>query len=99
MPKSTSITIVTLLLVSCTVTSILNATEVTKLTPKNWDDFVPAGKEVDAIYGDYAIRNDVLTAIIAQPKQSLGSLVLRAVQHPAYPLPAAMVTRSKLETE
>ena len=70
MPKSTSITIVTLLLVSCTVTSILNATEVTKLTPKNWDDFVPAGKEVDAIYGDYAIRNDVLTAIIAQPKQS-----------------------------
>jgi hypothetical protein len=69
MPKKTSITIVTLLLFSCAITSI-NATEVTKLTPKNWDDFVPAGKEVDAIYGDYAIRNDVLTAIIAQPKQS-----------------------------
>ena len=69
MPKKTSITVVTLLLFSCAITSI-NATEVTKLTPKNWDDFVPAGKEVDAIYGDYAIRNDVLTAIIAQPKQS-----------------------------
>lgn len=70
MSKTTPITIVTLVLFAGAVTSIINATEIAKLTAKNWDDFVPAGKEVDAIYGDYAIRNDVLTAIIAQPKQS-----------------------------
>ncbi|MFP6587151.1 MAG: hypothetical protein VB814_05855, partial [Pirellulaceae bacterium] len=69
MSSTTSIAIVTLLLFSCVVTAVGNATEVTRLTPKNWDDFVPAGKEVDAIYGDYAIRNQVLTAIIAQPKR------------------------------
>jgi len=40
---------------------------VEQLTPENWDKYVPAGKEVDAIYGDYVLRNDVLTAIIAQP--------------------------------
>ena len=45
----------------------LSAAEVTRLTPENWDEYVPAGKEIDAIYGDYVIRNDVLTAIIAQP--------------------------------
>ncbi len=45
----------------------VNATEVEQLTAGNWDKYVPAGKEVDAIYGDYVIRNDVLTAIIAQP--------------------------------
>ena len=69
MPKITSILTVTLLLLSCAFTSIVTAAEVTRLTPKNWDEFVPAGKEVDAIYGDFAIRNDMLTAIIAQPKQ------------------------------
>ena len=45
----------------------LNGAEVEQLTPENWDKYVPAGKEVDAIYGDYVLRNDVLTAIIAQP--------------------------------
>ena len=44
------------------------AAEVVQLTPRNWDQYVPQGKEIDAIYGDYVIRNDVLTAVIAQPK-------------------------------
>ena len=44
-----------------------SAVEIDQLTPANWDRYVPAGKEVDAIYGDYVIKNDVLTAIIAQP--------------------------------
>ena len=69
MPRTTTVTIARLLLFSLAFTSVGNATEVTKLTPRNWDKYVPQGKEVDAIYGDYAIRNDVLTAIIAQPKQ------------------------------
>ena len=31
----------------------LNGAEVEQLPPENWDKYVPAGKEVDAIYGDY----------------------------------------------
>lgn len=41
--------------------------EVHQLTPANWDELIPAGKEVDAIYGDYVLRNDILTAVIANP--------------------------------
>ena len=37
------------------------------LTPVTWDGVVPAGKEVDCIYGDIVLRNDQLTAIIANP--------------------------------
>lgn len=37
------------------------------LTPTNWDDVVPSGKEVDAIYGDIVLRNDQLVAVIANP--------------------------------
>ncbi|MEC9096039.1 MAG: hypothetical protein VX776_05360, partial [Planctomycetota bacterium] len=44
-----------------------HAVEVKQLTEDNWADYIPAGKEIDAIYGDYVIRNEVLTAIIAQP--------------------------------
>ena len=38
------------------------------LSPESWDTFVPSGKEVDAIYGDVALVNGHLTAVIAQPK-------------------------------
>ncbi|MBI1346053.1 hypothetical protein GC163_07165 [bacterium] len=41
--------------------------EVVQLTPENWESYCPAGKEIDAIYGDYVLRNDYLTAVIAQP--------------------------------
>ena len=44
-----------------------HAVEVKQLTEDNWADYIPAGEEMDAIYGDYVIRNEVLTAIIAQP--------------------------------
>ncbi len=37
------------------------------LDEQNWDEFAPAGKEVDAIYGDIVLRNDHLVAVIAQP--------------------------------
>ncbi|MCA9064776.1 MAG: CehA/McbA family metallohydrolase [Planctomycetaceae bacterium] len=38
-----------------------------QLTESNWDQLVPAGKEVDAIYGDFALRNQHIRAVIAQP--------------------------------
>jgi hypothetical protein len=37
------------------------------LNEANWDDACPEGKEVDAIYGDYVLKNRHLTAVIAQP--------------------------------
>lgn len=42
-------------------------TEVVQLTEENYLQYVPVGKEVDAIYGDWVLRNDRVTAIIANP--------------------------------
>ena len=41
-----------------------------KLNDQNYDRLVPQGKEVDAIYGDYALRNQHVKAIIADPLPS-----------------------------
>lgn len=41
--------------------------EIAQLSAKNWDELVPAGKEVDAIYGDFVLKNNYLTAVVAQP--------------------------------
>lgn len=60
----------TLLLILAAVARPVNGTDWVQLTPKNWDEYVPAGKEVDAIYGDYALRNDKIVAIIAKPDPS-----------------------------
>jgi hypothetical protein len=43
------------------------ATELTVLSPESWDRVVPEGKEVDAIYGDLALTNAYLSAVVAQP--------------------------------
>jgi hypothetical protein len=43
------------------------AAEFAVLSPDNWDEFVPRGKEVDAIYGDFVLRNELIVAVIAQP--------------------------------
>ncbi|MEX2216132.1 MAG: CehA/McbA family metallohydrolase [Phycisphaeraceae bacterium] len=44
--------------------SPLPATEVITLDASNYDATVPAGKEVDAIYGDTVLRNDKIVAVI-----------------------------------
>jgi len=44
--------------------------QIARLNAENWDTFAPRGKEVDAIYGDVVLRNDHLTAVIAQPLAS-----------------------------
>ena len=41
--------------------------EVHVLSSSNWDQFIRDGKEVDAIYGDYVLRNKMVQAVIAQP--------------------------------
>ncbi len=45
----------------------LSAAELVRLSPANWDAYVPAGKEVDCIYGDYVLRNELIVAVIAEP--------------------------------
>lgn len=44
-----------------------SAAEIAVLNEATWSEFVPAGKEVDAIYGDIVLRNDKLVAVIANP--------------------------------
>lgn len=51
----------------CLLTLPAAGAELVQLDEKNWDAFVPAGKEVDAIYGDYVLRNEYVVAVIAQP--------------------------------
>ncbi len=55
-----------LLLITSRGDSIL-ATELLRVTASNYDKIVPSGKEVDAIYGDYVLRNDKVSAVLAQP--------------------------------
>jgi hypothetical protein len=43
------------------------AAERITLRADNWDSLVPQGKEVDCIYGDVVLQNDVLVAIIGRP--------------------------------
>lgn len=47
----------------------LPATEIIKLTPENYDQVVPVGKEVDANYGDWVLRNRHVVAVIANPRE------------------------------
>ncbi len=45
------------------------ATELIRITAQNVESIVPLGKEVDAIIGDWVLRNDQIVAVIAQPTQ------------------------------
>lgn len=46
---------------------LLWATELLRLTPKNFESIHPQGKESDCIHGDWVLRNEYLVAAIAQP--------------------------------
>ncbi|MCH9022240.1 MAG: hypothetical protein IID32_05715, partial [Planctomycetes bacterium] len=45
----------------------LRSAEIVRLSEENWPEYAPLGKEVDAIYGDYVLRNDRIVAVIANP--------------------------------
>jgi len=56
------------------------ATELVKLSPENWESFVPRGKEVDAIFGDFVLRNEKLTLVIGNPVSGRnGNMTLKNV--------------------
>ena len=48
---------------------ILAAAELAVLTPDNWKNLAPDGKEADAIYGDLVLRNNRIVAVIAFPAE------------------------------
>lgn len=52
---------------SLEVSTALPVVELVRLSEANWDEYAPLGKEVDAIYGDYVLRNDRLIAVVANP--------------------------------
>ena len=39
------------------------------LSPQTLDRYIPQGKEVDAIYGDFVLANDQIIAVVAHPKR------------------------------
>jgi hypothetical protein len=45
------------------------AADLATLSPRTWDRYVPEGKEVDAIFGDFALVNDQIMCVIAQPRK------------------------------
>ncbi len=70
MPNATQTTLTSVFLFALAIgsqPSWLSATEIIQITPENYRDVVPAGKEVDAIHGDWVIRNRQVVAVIAQP--------------------------------
>ena len=61
-------TLLAVCLISCNSAS--QAAEALRLSEKNWDDATPEGKEVDAIYGDWVLRNEHLVAVIGEAIES-----------------------------
>lgn len=55
------------LLTACSLTT--RAADLVALSPQTWDRYIPEGKEVDGVYGDFALTNDQLVAVIAYPKR------------------------------
>ena len=55
------------------------AAEVVQLNMENWDEYAPAGKEVDCIYGDYVMRSDRIIAVVAEaiPTRNANVVTLR----------------------
>ncbi len=39
------------------------------LSPQTFDRYIPQGKEVDGIYGDFVLANDQIIAVIAHPRR------------------------------
>ena len=48
-------------------TGSVQAARLAVLSPQNWEQLAPRGKEADAIYGDFVLRNDRLVAVVAFP--------------------------------
>ena len=45
------------------------AADLVALSPQTFDRYIPQGKEVDGIYGDFALANDEVVAVVAHPRR------------------------------
>jgi hypothetical protein len=45
------------------------AADLVALSPQTWERYLPHGKEVDCVYGDFALANDQIIAVVAHPKR------------------------------
>src|SRR5262245_29548957 len=53
------------------LTTLVNrarAADLVALSPQTSDRYIPSGKEVDAIYGDFALVNDQIMSVVAHPR-------------------------------
>jgi hypothetical protein len=62
----TSTLLLTSLIAACWFAIEARCAEFIKITPENYAEVVPDGKEVDAIHGDWVLRNDKIVAVVAQ---------------------------------
>jgi hypothetical protein len=46
-----------------------SAADLVALSPQTWERYIPHGKEVDGIYGDFAMVNDQIVAVVANPRR------------------------------
>ena len=51
------------------LTTSSRAADLVALSPQTWDRYIPQGKEVDGIYGDFALANDQIIAVVAHPRR------------------------------
>ena len=56
-----------LLMALATASLAAGAAELVTLSPDNYAEFAPTGKEARAIFGDYVLRNDRIVVAIADP--------------------------------
>ncbi len=49
------------------LTTPSRAADLVALSPQTWERYIPQGKEVDGIYGDFALANDQIVAVVANP--------------------------------
>jgi len=84
--KTFVLSIVSICLLACVVGISMSQDDassgvtVAVLDESNWDELVPHGKEVDAIYGDVVLRNQHLVAVIAKPVATRNAnMTVRAV--------------------
>jgi hypothetical protein len=63
------LTLTTFVFLFLGLTARARAADLVSLSPATWDRYVPDGKEVDTIHGDFALANDQLVAVVAHPRR------------------------------
>src|SRR3984885_10797948 len=56
------------LFVAVALATSARAADLVALSPQTFDRYIPHGKEVDGIYGDFVLANDQIVAVVAHPR-------------------------------